>query len=73
LPPERQTDPSERPPALVIGEELVVRGGRIGLILAATARDVAREVVELALVVDRARRQGQTPRQLQAGATDESA
>jgi hypothetical protein len=30
-------------------------------------------VVELALVVDRARRQGQAPRQLQAGAADESA
>jgi hypothetical protein len=70
LPPEPE-DTSRRP-ALVIGEEVVVRGGRIALILAATVRDVAREVGELALVVQGARR-ASPARQLEAGVTDDSA
>jgi hypothetical protein len=62
-----------RKPASEIGEELVVRSGRIALIVAAAMRDVAREVGALAIVVHRARTRGPAPSAvIEAEATDES-
>ena len=75
MPPDGARGPAgaaSREPALVIGEEVVVRGGRIALILAGTARDVARELAALARVVQTARGARRPVAELEAEVADDS-